>query len=145
MKNSTNLKTITSDDILGKEAVDPEGEILGVVVKLHLDPVNRTMSGITIDQGLWEPDLYIGMEYVGNFGEDVVFLNQIPYSKYKGMPVFTHDGKKIGKVSHVEWDSKGWRKLIVTNQSILIPWKKSEFSITPDQVERIGFAIILKK
>lgn len=145
MKNLTNLKTITSDDILGKEAVDPEGEILGVVVKLHLDPVNRIMSGITIDQGLWEPDLYIGMDYVENFGEDVVFLNQIPYSKYRGMLVFTHDGKKIGKVSQVEWDSKGWRKLIVKNRSILFPWKKSEFSITPDQVERIGFAILLKK
>jgi len=34
---------ITSDEILGKEAIDSEGDFLGIVMKLHLDPVHKTI------------------------------------------------------------------------------------------------------
>ena len=41
----------TSDDILGKEAIDPDGTILGIVTKLHIGKDDKKVTGITIDMG----------------------------------------------------------------------------------------------
>jgi len=94
-------KIITSDDILGKDAVDPDGQILGVITKMHVDKNSKTITGITIDEGFMKPDLFIGINYVKNFGVDAVFLSRIPPDKYVGLTVFDSKGKVVGKVKRV--------------------------------------------
>ncbi len=93
--------SITSDDILGKEAVDADGEIIGIVVKLHISKEHKNLQGITIDQGFMKPDLFIGMHYVKNFGIDAIFLNRVPPNRFKGLYVYNHLGKVLGHVKTV--------------------------------------------
>ncbi len=101
MNKMVSKKTITSDDILGKDAVDLDGEVLGVVIKLHIDKNSKQLSGITIDQGFMKPNLFVGMNYVKNFGIDSVFLSKIPTTKYIGLSVLDSKGKEIGTVKKV--------------------------------------------
>ena len=92
---------ITSDDILGKDVIDSEGDIIGVSSKMHIDNRNKQIIGLTIDQGFMKPDLYVGLEYVKTFGVDSVLLNTSPKSKIRGLNVLDNDGKKIGFVSDI--------------------------------------------
>ena len=69
---------LTSDDILGKQALDPDGGILGTVIKLHISNKTKQMTGITIDLGFMRPDLYVGINYVKHFGIDAILLNKVP-------------------------------------------------------------------
>jgi uncharacterized protein YrrD len=108
MKNS-----ITSDDILGKEAVDPTGAILGIVVKLHVSTQTKQIVGITIDQGFMKPDLYIGINHIRFFGVDTVMLSKVPEIKYKGMHVLTLDGNEVGIVKDVLMEGKKLRGFVV--------------------------------
>jgi len=129
---------ITSDDILGKEAVDPEGQILGVVMKLHIDKQSKKMVGLTIDQGFMKPELFIGLNYIKNFGVDTVFLNKVPVDKFKGMEVITADGEIVGKVKTVNAESYRVKELIV-GKGI------KKFLIPASGIDKIGSSVILKK
>jgi sporulation protein YlmC with PRC-barrel domain len=138
---------LTSDDILGKEAVDPEGEILGVVMKLHLDSESKSILGITVDQGLWRPDLFIGIDYVKMFGVDAIFLNSIPPSKYAKIPVYSYDGVYLGKVLEVvsDRDQIQYWVLSMNSDSPKSFRKKLRFRIYPKQLAEKGYSFILKK
>ncbi|MEE9525871.1 MAG: PRC-barrel domain-containing protein [Candidatus Woesearchaeota archaeon] len=125
---------ITSDDILGKDAIDPDGEVLGVITKLHIDKTNKSIVGITIDQGFMKPDLFIGVSYVKNFGVDSIFLSKIPTSKYAGLKVIDAKGKTIGKV----------RKVISKRNKVeAIIIKKG--LISASDIHEIGVSVILKE
>ena len=89
---------ITSDDILGKEALDPDGEFIGIVMKLHIDRKKKELIGITVDQGFMKPDLFIGLDSIEKFGIDALFINRISFSKYEGCSVYTPSGNKAGNV-----------------------------------------------
>ncbi len=141
---------LTSDDLLGKEIVDPQGDILGVSVKLHLDLESRTILGLTIDQGMWKPDLFIGVEMIQKFGKDAIFLNRVPYSKLKGMKVYSYDGKYIGRVTEVEWNADGYSKLKVQKKrtgilQVFLQARSESILLDPEDVQEIGYAIILKE
>ena len=124
---------ITSDDILGKDAVDPDGEVLGVITKMHIDKGNKKIVGITIDMGFMKPDLFIGLNYIKNFGIDSVFLSKIPTSKYVGLKVIDANGKPVGKVKKV----KSLRNKV---DAIFI----SKGMISVSDIEEIGVKIVLK-
>ncbi|MFH1316773.1 MAG: PRC-barrel domain-containing protein [Candidatus Woesearchaeota archaeon] len=135
-------KTITSDDILGKEAVDPEGQILGIVIKLHISKEEKTLTGITIDQGFMKPDLFIGTDHIKNFGIDTIFLSSVPYDKLKGMKVISSDGEIIG---NVEGHAQKSQKL----QELRIKFKKDglfkkPISIKVSEIKQIGDSVIMK-
>lgn len=138
---------ITSDDILGKEAVDPEGEILGVVMQLHLDPKTNSILGITVDQGMWKADLFIGIDYIEKFGTDAVFLNKIPFSKYKGLKVYTHDGNPLGKVFDINLNQDKLESLVIqdSDKESRSPFKKRNFIVSSKDIAEIGYSVILKK
>ncbi len=136
-------KIITSDDILGKEAVDPDGEILGIVMKLHIDKESKRLLGITIDKGFMKPDLFIGMHYIKNFGVDAVFLNRIPVTKFKGLDVITSDGKLIGKVKDVNAKRHNVQEIIVARKGVNL--RKQWFVIAASDIEEIGESVVLKK
>jgi sporulation protein YlmC with PRC-barrel domain len=120
---------------LGKDAVDPDGEVLGVVTKLHIDKNNKKITGITIDLGFMKPDLFIGLNYIKNFGIDSVFLSKIPTSKYIGLKVIDSDGKTIGRVKKVH---------SVRNKVDAIFLSKKQF-ISISDIEEIGVKVVLKQ
>ena len=131
---------ITSDDILGKEAVDPDGSIIGVVTKVHIDNGDKKVVGITIDLGFTKPDLYMGIDQVRTFGKNAILLKTVPTAKFKGRTVLTSEGKRIGKVIDV-----------VMNNSKIGEFKVStswffgkKFRIKYSDVKEVGENIILK-
>lgn len=132
---------ITSDDILGKQAVDPDGYILGVIIKLHISNSTKTMIGITIDQGFLKPDLFVGIDFIRFFGVDAVLLNRAPESKYKGMKVVTEDGHEIGNVKSIIKNKKKVTEFIVQTKGI----RKQDRTIPVGDVLRIGERIVLRK
>jgi len=133
---------ITSDDILGREAVDPEGEILGVVMKLHIDKESKKMIGITIDQGFMKPDMFIGMHYIKNFGVDAVFLNKVPTDKFRGLDVITSGGKMIGTVNKVNAKRHKVEEIIIAKPG---RFSRQMASIAASDIEEIGSSVVLKK
>ncbi|XDD50780.1 PRC-barrel domain-containing protein [Leptospira sp. WS92.C1] len=134
---------ITSDDILGKEAIDPEGQILGVVVKLHIDRMEKRITGVTIDQGFMKPDLFIGIDYVRTFGVDAIILNTIPFEKYKGLKVLNSDGSEEGTVEEVTVKNGKLESLMV--KTSLNPLSKERKKIPISKIQEIGDKILLKR
>ncbi|AOP35258.1 hypothetical protein A0128_16260 [Leptospira tipperaryensis] len=141
MPNESNI--ITSDDILGKEALDPEGQILGVVVKLHIDRVEKRITGITIDQGFMKPDLFVGIDFVRTLGVDAILLNTIPFEKYKGLKVLNSDGSEEGVVEEVI--SKNGKLEFLLVKTSLNPLSKERKKIPASKVQEIGDKILLKR
>lgn len=134
-------KTITSDDILGKDAVDVEGDVLGVVMKLHVDKKNKKLAGITIDQGFMKPDLFIGMSYVKNFGIDAVFINRVPSTKFRGLTVLSHDGRAVGTVADVRSRRHKVSEIAVKKSAL----SKEKIIIPASDIKEIGDNVVLKK
>ena len=93
---------ITSDDILGKDVLDPDGDALGVVSKLHVDEDTYGVVGLTVDQGFGSPSLYIGIDNVDRVGVDAVLLSKRPLTNVDGKEVYTRDGSYLGRVADVE-------------------------------------------
>jgi sporulation protein YlmC with PRC-barrel domain len=134
-------KTITSDDILGKDAVDSEGDVLGVVMKLHIDKTTKKMTGITVDQGFMKPDLFIGMSYVKNFGVDAVFISRVPATKFRGLKVVAHDGKPVGVVKDVMSKRHKVAEIMISKRGI----SNQRYTISASDIQEIGEIVVLKK
>jgi sporulation protein YlmC with PRC-barrel domain len=132
------MVSITSDDILGKEAVDPDGTVLGIVMKLHIDKQEKKLLGMTVDQGFMKPDLFIGMQHIKHFGVDAVFLSTAPADKLKGLEVLTADGKHIGRVKDVKLKGKKVEAITVAHGF------SKEKEINSSDVQEMGARIILK-
>ena len=92
---------ITSDDILGKDVIDSDGDIIGVSSKIHIDARTKQIVGLTVDEGFMKPDLYIGLEYVKTLGVDSLLLKTSPKEKIRGLKVLNSKGNKIGFVEDV--------------------------------------------
>ncbi|MCB9361978.1 PRC-barrel domain-containing protein [Candidatus Woesearchaeota archaeon] len=135
---------ITADDIVGKEAVDPHGAVLGVVVKLHIDTRSKQITGITVDLGFLKPDLFVGIDYIHHFGVDAVLLNKVPAERFRNMRVIAVDGTEIGHVKDVVLEDS------VITQLTVIPLHKKAFSkvlyhIPVSEIKEIGASVILRK
>lgn len=134
---------ITTDDILAKQVVGPDGSVLGTVVKIHVHKHKLKIIGITIDKGFMRPDLFVGIEFVKNFGIDTIFLDKIPKETYFGMRIITDYGMEIGKVKDVIIDGFKIKGIVGSAREGF--FKKEEFKIAMDQIKEIGASIILKK
>ena len=132
------MVAITSDDILGREAIDPDGKVLGMVMKLHIDKEEKKLLGMTVDQGFMKPDLYVGIEHVRVFGVDAVFLRTAPVDKIKGKEVLTAEGKHIGNVKEVVLKGKKLSRIIVSHGL------SKEKEIPLSDIKTIGTRVILK-
>ena len=134
-------KIITSDDILGKEAIDPEGTILGIITKVHIDKKNMKVTGITIDMGLLKPDLFVGASYLKHLGSDAVLLKKVPHDKYRGLRVLTEGGELIGKVKDIITDKRKIKEFVISTKKI---WD-GHYNVAYKDIKEIGDQIILKK
>lgn len=136
-----NQEITTSDDILGKDAVDPDGTILGVVTKIHIGKEDKKVTGITIDMGFTKPDLYVGADYIKQFGVDAILLNKVPADKFKGLKVMTAEGKQIGKVKDVVIGKTNVKEFIVSSNRMF----GKDMTISLKDIKEIGDKIILKE
>ena len=134
-------KIITSDDILGKEAVDTEGQILGIVTKVHINKEAKKLIGMTVDQGFMKPELFIGLGYIKNFGVDAVFLNKVPADKFRGVEVLSSKGQVIGKVKSVNAKRNRVEEIIILKTGI----SRKEYAISAHDIETLGDSVVLKE
>ena len=137
------LSSMTTDDVLGKIALDPQGDILGTVVKVHLHPELKELQGITIDQGLFRPDLFVGIAFIKKFGIDAVLLTHRHYHAIKGKKVFSAQGKLLGTVSNVETAQGELIKITITKKKGM--FKKEENTIPAKDIKEIGEVITLRR
>ncbi len=133
---------ITCDDILGKEAVDPDGAILGIVVKLHIDKLNKTIVGLTIDQGFMKPDIFVGINYIKHFGVEAIFLSKVPHDRYKGLDVITEEGHILGVVKDVIVAHKRIQEIVVSPKKA---FNKKNIIVPSSKIKEFGSSVILRK
>lgn len=131
---------ITSDNILGKEVVAPNGDILGYVTQIHIDRKTKEVIGITIYQTLFDPDFFIGINYIDNFGINVVLLNKVPLEIYKGRKVITEDGLFVGYVKDIIIDNDSITKIHVGPK---YSFKKNFKEIDGINIKELGSVIVL--
>ena len=133
------LKTITSDDVLGKEVIDIEGSAVGIVDIVHIDPIKLQFVGISIDEGFLKRGLVIGKQYIQKITPHALFLNIRPAFAMRGMLVFDTHGKLIGKVADVVL----WRnRNIIQDIIISTSWFKRK-SVTGNYIGKVGQNIFL--
>ena len=132
---------ITSDDILGKDVIDSDGDIIGVSSKLHIDARTKQIVGITVDEGFMKPDLYVGLEYVKTLGVDSLLLKTSPKAKTRGLNVLDSRGRKVGVVDDVISVGKSNRfKAIVVKETAF----SKPFTIKSKLIKEVGYSVILK-
>ena len=132
-------RSITSDDILGKDVIDVDGKFIGVVEKVLIDPIDLDFIGIEVDKGFLKRGLSIGKSYIDKISDRAVFLKIKLVYEIKGMSVFDNIGEKIGKVSEIEvYGFKNKIKKIYVRRGI-----KRRLEIPYQFIETIGYNIIL--
>ncbi|NOZ81400.1 MAG: PRC-barrel domain containing protein [DPANN group archaeon] len=132
--------TITSDDVLGKDVIDPDGAFLGIIEKLHIDPRTLEIVGITIDKGFLKKGLFIGRGYIQKITKFAVFLSIRPAYDVKGMAVFDTQGKKVGTVREVilVGQQNRIRSLIVQSRIL-----RKHFIVPRDFIDTISRSVFL--
>ena len=140
MKRRKSNNIITSDDILGKDAIDPEGTVLGTITKVHIDKKKMGMTGITIDMGLLRPDLYMGVNHIKHIGASAILLKKVPTQKFKGLTVLTEEGKILGQVKDIVLDGKKVKEFVVKGRGFF----NKGMPIRYIDIKEIGDKIILK-
>lgn len=137
------MSLVTADDILGKIALDTAGGVVGVVTSLHIDGTKKEIIGITIDQGLLKPDLFVGITHIAKFGVDSVFLQTMPYDAMNGKNVLSASGKELGTVIKVVLKGSVLDSVIISQQDSM--FKRDKKIILAKDIDTIGEKILLKK
>jgi len=129
---------ITSDDILGKNVIDPDGNFIGVAEKILVDSLTIEIQGIAIDKGFLSRGLVIGKEYIERVTPHAIFLKEVSVVTFRGMQVFDSFGKLVGVVTSVTLiDGKN----II--ESLSVKTKKTTLTIPQSQINLIGKNVIL--
>jgi len=135
-------KTLTSEDLLGKEVIDFEGTIVGVVEKVLIDPKSLDFVGISIDKGFFKKGLTVGRSYINEIKEHAVFLKIKVSYEVKGKTVFDSDGRIVGKVSSLEiYENMNRIVSLVVKKSYLF-WGK-EILVPANSIKTIGEGVML--
>jgi sporulation protein YlmC with PRC-barrel domain len=131
---------VTLEDVLGKDVIDSQGEFLGVVESIYIDPETIEISGISVDNGLLKKGLLIGKTYIRNVAPHAVFLKIQPLFNLKGMLVFDMDGKKIGKIEEVQL-KENKNEL----QNLIVRSSNGKLAIPGDCIEHVGDNVFINK
>ncbi len=135
------METITSDDILGKMALDPSGDIVGIITEIHIDKNSKLITGISVDQGFMKPSLFIGLNHIQKFGVDAIFLKKIPFEKIKGLNILNYKGDFLGFVDDVIIKRHKIKEIVAKKSKM-----SQEFVIIPSaHIKEVDNEIILKK
>lgn len=136
-------KTLTSEDLLGKDVIDFDSTIIGVVEKVLIDPKTLEFVGISIDKGFLKKGLTIGRNYIEEIKEHAVFLKIRVSYEVKGKIVFDSEGKIVGKVASLELYENMNKivNLIVKKEHLFFPGK--EILIPSRYIKSIGENVML--
>ncbi len=136
-------KTLTSEDLLGKDVIDFDSTIIGVVEKVLIDPKTLDFVGISIDKGFLKKGITIGRNYIEEIKEHAVFLKIRVSYEVKGKKVFDSEGRMVGKVSSLELYENMNKivNLIVKEDNLLFPGK--EILISSRYIKAIGENVML--
>jgi len=92
------------EEIKGIKVLADNGDEIGTVSEIYLNPLTLLVEGIKVGKGLFRTDIFIGRDYIRQMTSDSVMLNMTPTDTIKGMKVFDADGKELGKVKEVNRD-----------------------------------------
>ncbi len=134
-------KALTSDDLLGKEIIDSEGDFIGIAEKVFIDPEDFDFIGVGIDKGFLRKGLAIGRSYIDKITKYAVFLNIKVSFEIMGLKVFDSDGKALGVVSEVELIENSNK---INAIAIKYGFFKKKIIIPYTYVDKIGYGVILK-
>ncbi len=136
-------KTLTSEDLLGKDVIDFDSTIIGVVEKVLIDSKTLDFVGISIDKGFLKKGITIGRNYIEEIKEHAVFLKIRVSYEVKGKKVFDSEGRMVGKVSSLELYENMNKivNLIVKEDNLLFPGK--EILISSRYIKAIGENVML--
>lgn len=131
---------ITSEDILGKDVIDKEGEFIGVVEKVLIDKKSLSLIGIEIDKGFLKSGFVVGKDYIDRVTDYALILKiRIVYG-IKGLEVFDNMGVKLGKVKDIKLQgTKNKVKELIVSTSFF----KEDLVISGENIEVIGRNVIL--
>lgn len=136
--------SISSEDILGKDVIDIDGNYIGVVEKVSVDPKLFTFSSISIDKGFFKKGLTLGSNYIDRVEEHAVFLKIRVAYEIKGKIVFDVDGIRVGVVSGIDLQgNKNKIKSIHVTKNLLYALIGKELIIPLRFIKSIGDNVIL--
>ena len=134
-------KTITSEDLLGKEVIDSDGSFIGVIEKVLIDPKKLQFVGISIDKGFLRKGFTIGKGYIDKITTHAVFLKIKVSYDVKGKIVFDNEGFIVGRVTAIElYRNKNKIVNIFVRSSLF----GKEIMIPAFCIETIGENVMLK-
>lgn len=97
---------IKVNELKGKNVMALNGNEVGKIMEIRLDPVSLNLDGIEIDRGFFGLDTFIGRSYINSLTMDGAVLNMTPVSDYKGLHVFDSNGKEVGTVKEIRTTSR---------------------------------------
>lgn len=136
-------KTLTSEDLLGKDVIDFDSTLIGVVEKVLIDPKTLDFVGISVDKGFLRKGITIGRNYIEEIKEHAVFLKIRVSYEVKGKLVFDSEGKIVGRVSSLDLYENMNKivSLVVKRDSLLFPGK--EIIVPSRYIRTIGDNVML--
>jgi sporulation protein YlmC with PRC-barrel domain len=136
-------KTITSEDILGKDVIDIDGAIIGVVEKVLISPAALELVGISVDKGFLRKGLTIGKKYISKITPHAVVLNIRVSHEIKGKKVYDNEGMMIGVVTSIDLEGETNVLAGINVRRRLIMGGK-ELSIPVKHIRTIGEGVMLR-
>ena len=130
---------ITSDDILGKDVIDTNGNFLGVVDKLFLSPELIEVAALSIDKGFLAKGLVVSKKYIERVSKYAVFLNITPLFLLMQKKVYTSTGHYVGIVSAVKQNEGKTNQL----DCLIVTYKSNRKEISADKIAQVGKNIVL--
>jgi sporulation protein YlmC with PRC-barrel domain len=94
-------QTINDSVLIGKRVLGKDGEPIGEVCGIYLDPHNLTLEAIRVNSGLFSYDHYIGRNFISELSDQGVVLTFTPTTEFVGKEVIDLKGKRLGIVKEV--------------------------------------------
>ncbi len=158
VKNSGLMKT---QDLVGKPVISLQGEEVGIVAKVVVDPAHGRVAGLVVNiKGLFKGEKGMEFESVLSFGDyavtlqragQVVPLTNLPtvekfardYSIFN-MRIITPDGKLIGVIDDFYFNKKtGIIEKYVVSGGVIKNLFKGRASIPTGGIEKIGRDVVI--
>lgn len=135
-------RTVSDRKILGKRAISFGGKVIGRVCSVNLDSQTHEFCGILINRGIFRTKLYIDRNYIQKITNYAIMLNINPVVLLRGLFVFDHSGKRIGRVV-------GVNRAKFTNALLSVEIKRGIFGKTivvpKDSLDSINRGVLLKE
>lgn len=139
-KSEPEEEIIIDKALIGSTVYAKNGERIGTVKDLYINPKNFKIKWITIDKGIFKFDHMIESNYIESIGSKGIILNIIPLEDLVDKTVIDRRGEEIGKIKEINKDEPTNNLISMTVSRGI---GKKDFSIKPKDIKSIGKSIIL--